>query len=395
MAAPKLVVLDDEIDLAGFVCDVAETAGFFAQSFNRANDFKNGFKGDADVIVLDLLLPDIDGIEIIRFLAETKCKSRLILVSGFDEGVLHSAEKLVLEQGLPFIGSLNKPFRKNDLSTLLEKFTNTTDSSSSHKNSKYHAIDTELKNAIINDEITVYYQPKIHLLSKKVVGLEALIRWEHPKFNLLTPDNFLPTAENCGLIDDLTWIVLQKVVAQCQRWNHKNQKLTISVNVSANTMKDLSIPEKVSELLHKHRIDPKQIMFEMTETALMTEFTKSLDILTRLRMKGFRLSIDDFGTGYSSLVQLHRAPFGELKIDKSFVSIMENDKEAYVIVETVIALAQKLDMQVVAEGVESQSVLEELTVLGCDMAQGFYISKPLPAHEINTWLKEHPLRKQT
>ena len=395
MAAPKLVVLDDEIDLAGFVCDVAETVGFFAQSFNRANDFKNGFKGDADVIVLDLLLPDIDGIEIIRFLAETKCKSRLILVSGFDEGVLHSAEKLVLEQGLPFIGSLNKPFRKNDLSILLEKFTNTTDSISSDKNTKYQAIDTELKNAIINDEITVYYQPKIHLLSKKVVGLEALIRWEHPKYNLLTPDNFLPTAESCGLIDDLTWIVLQQVVAQCQRWNHNNQKLTISVNVSANTMKDLSIPEKVSQLLHKHRIDPKQIMFEMTETALMTEFTKSLDILTRLRMKGFRLSIDDFGTGYSSLVQLHRAPFGELKIDKSFVSIMENDKEAYVIVETVIALAQKLDMQVVAEGVESQSVLEELTVLGCDMAQGFYISQPLPAHEINTWLKKHPLRKQT
>lgn len=392
MTSPKLVVLDDEKDLAGFVCDVAELSGFSTQSFNRADAFKSNFRDDADVIVLDLLLPDIDGVEIIRFLAETGTKAQLILVSGFDDGVLHAAQNLVIEQGLPLIGSLSKPFRKNDLSSLLQKASTDTRQETSKK-INYSLTTQDLKNAIANDFIKPYYQPKIHLLSKKVVGLEALVRWDHPDFGILLPDSFLTIAENSNLIDDITWVMLQKSVEQCQRWNHKNLKLTIAINVSASTMKDLSTPEKVSDLLHKHRVDSRQIMFEMTETALMTEFTKSLDILTRLRMKGFRLSIDDFGTGYSSLVQLHRAPFAELKIDKSFVSIMETDKEAYAIVETVIALAQKLDMQVVAEGVESESVLEILTSLACDMAQGFHISKPLSAEEITQWLKANPLRK--
>ena len=391
MAEPKLVIVDDEHDLAGFMRDVAEIAGYQTEMFHRANVFKNDYDGDADAIILDLLLPDIDGVELIRYLAEKDCEAQLILVSGFDDGVLHSAQKLAIEHGLNFLGSLSKPFRQHELLGLLENVPQRSSSITNRESSANITID-EFQTALQDNQLVVYYQPKIHLLSGKVSGFEALVRWQHPDHGLLLPGQFLPMVEKHNLIDDLTWQVLHNVTEQCQNWNRQKLKAPVAINVSAATMRELDLPERMVDLVKKYRLEPQQIMLEMTETTLMEELITSLDILTRLRMKGFRLSIDDFGTGYSSLVQLHRAPFAELKIDQSFVSDMEIDKEAFAIVETVIALAQKLDMQVVAEGVESQSVLDILRGMGCDMAQGYHISHPKPANEITEWLKDNPLK---
>jgi len=159
--------------------------------------------------------------------------------------------------------------------------------------------------------------------------------------------------------------------------------------MSANTLKELDLPEKVGQMIMKHGLQPQQIVMEITEFALMQELVKSLDILTRLRMKGIHLSIDDFGTGYSSLVQLHRAPFSEIKIDRSFVSEMETDSEAESIVETIIMLGQKLNMKTVAEGVETAACQKKLTALGCDQAQGYLFSRPMPADEVFPWFSEH------
>ncbi len=387
---PKLIVIDDEIDLAGFVCDVAEQAGFDAQPFNNARIFKEQYNKCADIIVLDLMMPGVDGIEVIRFLAEIQCNALLILMSGFDSGVLHSAQKLAAEHGLNFAGSLNKPFRAHQLEQLLSGLIITAKSRRSNIQIEQPTVD-ELRHALTNDELVVYYQPKVGLNgnARTVIAVEALVRWHHPQHGLISPDLFIPVAEQHNLIDDLTWVVLEQSFTQCKSWLDHGLTVQLAINMSANTLKELDLPERMGQLIMKHGLQPKQIVMEITEFTLMQELVKSLDILTRLRMKGIHLSIDDFGTGYSSLVQLHRAPFSEIKIDRSFVSEMETDSEAATIVETIIMLGQKLNMKTVAEGVETESCQKKLTELGCEQAQGYLFSRPMPADEVFPWFSEH------
>ena len=312
-------------------------------------------------------------------------------MSGFDAGVLHSAQKLAIEHGLNFHTGLNKPFRHLDLYKILTGLSRLPFPSSGQEAAIHIPVEQELRNAITEQQLEVHYQPKIDLKTGNITSLEALVRWHHPEHGMLRPDLFIPFAEQTGLIDQLTWSVLHQAANQCQQWNEMGIGLSIAVNMSASTLRELDLPEYLNNLITSHAIHPCQIILEVTETALMQELVKTLDILTRLRMKGFMLSIDDFGTGYSSLVQLHRAPFSELKIDRSFIHDMSHDKEAQAIVETVIVLGHKLGMQIVAEGVETQSDLDQLIEMGCDLAQGFYFSRPLNIEAITNRLIQHPV----
>jgi len=390
MSLPKLIVIDDEIDLATFVGDVAMQAGFDVEQFNNAGIFKDRYDQCADVIILDLIMPEVDGIEVIRYLAENKSNALLILMSGFDSGVLHSAQTLASEHGLNFAGSLNKPFRANELGELLNGLSVTAKSRHNNQHIQPPSVDA-LRAAIANDELVVYYQPKVTLTGEATTAVEALVRWQHPEYGLISPDLFVPTAEQNGLIDDLTWAVLEQAMAQCMAWRDRGMVMQVAINMSAQTLKELDLPERMGRLIQKYDLEPSQLVLEITESALMQELVKSLDILTRLRIKGIRLSIDDFGTGYSSLVQLHRAPFSEIKIDRSFVSTMETDSEAMAIVETIIMLGHKLNMKTVAEGVETTSCHEKLAQLGCDQAQGYLFARPMPAEEIFSWFSNRSI----
>lgn len=388
MNLPKLIVIDDEADMASFVCDVAESSGFDTEQFHNAERFIEQYNQHADVIILDLMMPGVDGIEVIRYLAEIKCDSQLILVSGFDSGVLNSAQKLATEQGLKISGILNKPFRYDDLYELLSEI------SIIPKNLNYAADINppsleEFQQALRNNELVVYYQPKVGLNNHSVTAVEALVRWQRPEVGLIPPDLFIPLAEQHDLIDELTWVVLEKAMSQCQSWHKQGLTMQVAINLSAKTLKELDLPEKIELLVKKYHLETPQVILEITETALMQELTKSLEILTRLRMKGFHLSIDDFGTGYSSLVQLHRAPFSEIKIDRSFVSVMEDDPEASAIVETIIMLGHKLNMKIVAEGVETESCRTKLENLTCNQAQGYLFAKPMPGDEIIAWYSKY------
>lgn len=391
MIKPKLIVVDDEPDFARFVSDVAEQAGYDAELFYDAETFKLAYHGDVDVIILDLLMPGVDGVEVIRYLGQFGCDAHLILISGFDPVVLHSAQRLAIEHNLNFVGSLGKPFRRQELYQLLGKLS-ITPKPTGFVSTQKSLTANELHTALRDGELVVHYQPKIQLQTGNVAGLEALVRWQHPKYGLVSPDLFVPLAEQHNLIDDLTWFVLRQVTMQCRDWKAAGQNISVAVNMSASTLRELTLPERLHDLVREHGIEPKHLMIEVTETELMRELVKFLDILTRLRMKGFNLAIDDFGTGYSSLVQLHRAPFAEIKIDRSFVLDMANDKEANVIVETVIVLAHKLGMKVVAEGVETQTNLDKLTAMGCDMAQGYHIGRPQSGTAISDWLLQHSVR---
>ncbi|VAW98297.1 diguanylate cyclase/phosphodiesterase (GGDEF & EAL domains) with PAS/PAC sensor(s) [hydrothermal vent metagenome] len=388
MDKSKLIVIDDEVDLAGFVADVAQQQNFDIEEFYSGRDFMNDYSKQADVIVLDIMMPDVDGIQLIRFLAGIDCNAQIILISGFDSSVLHSALKLAEEQGLNIVGCLNKPFRYDDLKELFNKLVITPKVVTENELITSVTVE-ELEQAIFADELVTYYQPQIMLQGESYLAVEALVRWQHPVFGLIGPKNFIPMAEEYDLINDLTWVVLNQVMTQCVLWHQQDIDVQVAINMSAKTLQDLRLPEKLGDLVLQYNLKTSQIVLEVTETALMQELIKSLEILTRLRLKGFKLSIDDFGTGYSSLVQLNRIPFSELKIDQSFVMNMENEREALAIVETVIVLGNKLGMKIVAEGVETEASLDILKKLGCNIGQGFLISRPLASDDITAWLKNN------
>ncbi len=245
----------------------------------------------------------------------------------------------------------------------------------------------ELQQAIRDEQLVLHYQPQVEMATGLVAGVEALVRWQHPILGLIYPNHFISLAEREGLMGALTRWVIGGVVRQEQLWRDAGMLVSISANISADNITSLTLPEQIAELLADNKLDPTRLTLEVTETALMGELVTSLDILTRLRLKGMGLSIDDFGTGYSSLSQLHRIPFTELKIDLSFVSNMTVDAEARAIVKTCILLGHELNMKVVAEGVEDQRTWDLLLGLGCDVAQGYFMARPMPADEMLEWMR--------
>ncbi|BAZ94641.1 signal transduction protein [Thiohalobacter thiocyanaticus] len=248
----------------------------------------------------------------------------------------------------------------------------------------------QLRDAIDRDELVLHYQPKIDLRTHRLWGVEALVRWNHPRDGMIPPGEFISLAEDTGLIKPLTDWVLSAAMCQATRWRSRNRPVPISVNLSANNLHDGRLLEKIEQMLNTCDTDVDLIKLELTESALMLNPDKSLNTLRQLHEQGFSLLIDDFGTGYSSLSYLQRMPVSALKIDKSFVQAMLDGCESLTIVRSTIALAHDLGLTVVAEGVESQAMLQQLERLDCDVAQGYYISRPLPADQFDAWLDTSP-----
>ena len=391
MIQPWLIVVDDEPEMGEFVCNVATKQGFNAVKATHATEFVTQYIDEASVVILDLFMPDIDGIELIRFLGKRKSNASIILMSGVDKSVLYSAQELALELGLHLLGTMSKPFRKDELVALLEKSLQRPDNPLLKEQAAEHEItEDELTRAIHNDELEVYYQPQIEIASKKLVGAETLIRWNHPTRGLIVPANFLPLAEGTDLIDEIARFVLGKAIQQRKQWADAGTFLDVSINISPRTISDYGFPEKLLAMTQQYQIEPENITLEITETSAIADLSKSLDILTRIRMKGFKLSIDDFGTGHSSLEKLARIPFTEIKIDRSFIRHLDRDQVSNTIAKLSIMLAHEMEMTVVAEGVESKEALTNLEKLGCDRAQGFWIAHPMPADELLPWLRKRP-----
>lgn len=248
---------------------------------------------------------------------------------------------------------------------------------------------SELRQAIEQRQLLVYFQPKIEIKTRKVVEFEALVRWPHPEHDLLPPDEFIPMAERTGLIKPLTFLVADEALKQLASWSRDGYDLKVTINVSARVLLDPEFPDTLIGLLAAYRIDPGKLMLEITETTIMVDQERALEVLRRLKKVQVRLSIDDFGTGYSSLAYLKQLPVHELKIDKSFVMDMDHNHDDAVIVKIIIELGHQLGLEVTAEGVESESILSQLKALGCDVAQGYLISKPLPADELMVLLDKY------
>jgi EAL domain-containing protein (putative c-di-GMP-specific phosphodiesterase class I)/CheY-like chemotaxis protein len=388
----EVFIIDDEQQIAELLGETVSLSGFIPNIYTDARVFfeENKYSDDS-IIILDLNMPEMDGIEVIRELSKHESKASLILMSGYDVGVLHSAEKLAFAYELEVMTSINKPIQLDKLITVLVNHRKTLgDSKPLPEQNVFIPTEEELSAAIDADQLVLHYQPQIDVQSGETVAAEALVRWMHPEHGMLFPDCFIPLAEQSELMGKLTSKVLDIAIARVSLQDSLGCKLPLSVNVSATNISSLGLPEELKDKIKTFKLDHSLLTIEITESALMGELVTSLDILTRIRMKGFGLSIDDFGTGFSSLSQLHRVPFNELKVDKSFVMEMDKDPEAKSIVKTCIMLGHELNMCIVAEGVESETTLIMLKEMGCDIAQGYFISRPLSEENFHIWLQENP-----
>ncbi len=384
---PKIYILDDDLQFAELLSEVARSAGWLTEHKQSASEFLKMSLPENTVLVLDLNMPEMDGIEVIRALAEKNIKVLLILISGFDSRVLHSAQQLAEAHHFKVITCLSKPIPVKEFTTVLEQTLPFVGGSTKQATANKSIPLDELEQAIEQHQLVLHYQPQINIKTGKLEGMESLVRWQHPQRGLIYPNDFIDLAEKNNLIDRLTDEVIRLAVEQNKKWQSVGFNVPISINVSAQNITSLHLPEQLKDLTDKHAVTAENITFELTETAVMSQLTSSLDVLNRLRMKGFSLSIDDFGTGYSSLTHLYQAPFTELKIDQKFIMKMTSDTEALVIVKICIMLGQMLGMKIVAEGVETLEIWNELQNFGCDVAQGFLIAKPMTADNIYEWSK--------
>jgi EAL domain-containing protein (putative c-di-GMP-specific phosphodiesterase class I) len=244
----------------------------------------------------------------------------------------------------------------------------------------------ELRRAIEQDELTVHYQPKVALATRELIGVECLVRWQHPEQGLLMPGEFVPVAEHTGLIGPLTRWVLKNALAECRRWQDLGRPLGVSVNLSARTLQDPDFPDDLDQLLAEAGVPPGQLTLEIIEGGALTDAERPLATLRRLAERGVRLSLDDFGVGTSAFSYLRTIPVHEIKIDRSFVLGMNTDAADLGIVRSIVGLGQHLGLSVVAEGVESERALAHLEEMGCDIAQGFLFARPLPPDRLDSWV---------
>jgi diguanylate cyclase (GGDEF)-like protein len=245
---------------------------------------------------------------------------------------------------------------------------------------------SDLRGALEHRELVLHYQPKANLQTGQITGVEALVRWQHPRYGLLSPAEFIPLAERSGLVGPLTSYVLNTALQQCQQWQQAGHELSMAVNIPTRCLLDLAFPDEVDTLLKAWQIPAGRLVLELTEGTIMADPGRAAQVLSRLRDLGVELAIDDFGTGYSSMSYLKALPVHELKVDRSFVHQMANDDGDAVIVRSTIELGHNLGLRVVAEGVEDAATWQELQKLGCDNVQGFYLGKPMPPTDMETWL---------
>ncbi|MCF2858700.1 EAL domain-containing response regulator [Pseudoalteromonas sp. SMS1] len=345
-----------------------------------------------ELIIIDLIMPDMDGVEVLRHLSEYQFNGAVILLSGQDQRVLDTTAALAGAQHIRVLGAIPKPITIDILTQKLNQLFEETTPNIPPSNDDISL--EELKDAIANDKIVPFYQPQLAFSTKRLKSVEVLARWVHPTRGIVSPASFIALAEETGMIDAVTRSMFRQALPQFKELSsiHGHSDLHISINLSTDSLCAIDLPEQIEDLAKMHGICCNNITLELTESRLIQNLVSTLDVLLRLRLKGFGLSIDDFGTGYSSFEQLKKIPFTELKVDRQFVSDATNNKTSKAIIESSVSLAKTLNMQVVAEGVETNADWELAKNLQCDLAQGYLVSKPLPFRDFVHWIDEHTTR---
>lgn len=384
-----LLVDDDPVQLA-----ILESY-FLGQGANQVYKADNGVSAltliekhsnEIELILCDLKMPEMDGIEFMRHLKGSAYIGPIAILSSADRFLIESAEKLAIIHGLNVIGTIRKPMSKDKLDGLVSKAAETrvdalTDSTP-------HVDGAFLSEAIESGQIKPFYQPKTETSTQKVIGVEALARWIHPELGIINPSVFIPVAEQEGLMRKLTCSIIHASIKDAKAWKAHGINIKIAINATTSLLSDLDFPDRLFQRLEEAGIDRTRYIFEVTEASMLEANANTMEVLARFRIKGMDISIDDFGTGFSNIEQLRKFPYSELKIDQSFIFNGLTDTFADASVKASVVLGRELNMRLVAEGVETREQWDYVADQGIDQVQGFFVARPMPADDFQSWYLE-------
>ena len=347
-----------------------------------------------DVMLVDLEMPGMDGVELIDQLHERKLSIPLIVVSSREVVLINTVETMARNLGIPVVAGIRKPLQREALVSAFDNW----DREQAEPGVPAPGAPTveiparDLAAAIEAGEIRVHYQPKVDMAKGVVCGVEALARWTHPTLGEIRPDRFVDVAEREGLIHALTMSVLRQAFGVAQRWNAQGFRLSMAVNLSPRLLEEPGLVRELSALLEAHGLEARQVVLEITESSVVDCMGVALGVLARLRLKGFGLSIDDYGTGFSLMQQLARIPFSELKIDRAFVHGAAQRTNLRVILQSALDMSRQLGLVTVAEGIESLADWQLVRDSGCGVGQGFLVAPAMRADEVPAWVRTHEPR---
>lgn len=387
----RFLVVEDHSFQRSMMVEMLESLG--ARSIHEAAD---GFSAlevareleqPFDIIITDIDMPGMDGMAFIRRLGEAKVRSSLIITSALEKSLLGTMVTMIGAYGMRLLGTVEKPPTPERFAELITTHWKTRPAPEKTNQGPSSFTIEQVMEGLQEEQFEPYYQPKIDLRTRRVKGAEALARWHHPYGGVVLPYAFISLLEEAGQISELTWIMLAKSAQDCRKWRDAGLDLNVSVNLSVKLLDDPAIADAITWQVTQQGLDPKYVILEITESAAMTSVGHVLENLIRLRMKGFGLSIDDYGTGYSSMQQLTRIPFTELKIDQSFVMHAARQESSRMILESSLEMARKLGITSVAEGAESAEDWNLLRECGCDLAQGFFVARPMRSVDFPEWVR--------